>query len=75
MKTASGWVRKKTSRSNSRLVRLMRRPRTVTAREAVETTSSPAVMSRGSTLDEAGARRSTERTRSASSRGENGLVR
>jgi hypothetical protein len=50
-------------------------PATVTERAAVDTVSSPTVMSSASGPVGAGARRSTDRTRSASSRGLNGLVR
>ena len=47
----------------------------VTDRDAVETVNSPTVSSTADTPTGAGVRRSTERTRNASSRGLNGLVR
>ena len=50
-------------------------PMIVTARDAVDTVRSPDWMSSGTTPPGEGERRSTERTRSASSRGLNGLVR
>ena len=57
------------------MVRLTGSPLMVTDRAAVETVMSPTVMSSGSAPTGDGARRSTDRTRRASSRGLNGLVR
>ena len=73
-KTVSVWVRKNSSRSNSRLVSPTDSPAMLTDRAAVDTLSSPTLISSGTVDGVDGARRSTERTRRANSRGLNGFV-